>query len=134
MKNMSMILSSAFVLVTVSIAMAEWGLEWRTMDGGGAMRSTSMHFEVSGSIGQFDAGRSEGQTLSLTGGFWFEHSPGDCVLDGAVTLYDTAIFEECAEGPNSPNVPSSCTCMDFDGDGDVDLRDVAEFQSEFAGP
>ncbi len=122
------------LLAVCSITLAEWDLEWRTVDGGGVMRSTSGSFELSGTIGQPDAGWSEGQTLSLTGGFWFEHAPGDCGLDGAVNIQDAAGFEGCADGPNSPDVPSSCTCLDFDGDGDVDLRDAAAFQSSFTVP
>jgi hypothetical protein len=98
------------------------------------MRSISSSFELSGTIGQLDAGRSDGSTFGLTGGFWFEHAPGDCMLDGAVTLFDAARFDTCAVGPEVSSPDESCVCMDFDGDGDVDLRDAADFQTFFAGP
>lgn len=124
----------SFLLAACSISLAEWNLEWRTIDGGGAMRSTSGSFELSGTIGQSDAGRSDGPTLSLTGGFWFEHTLGDCVLDGSVTLLDAASYADCAAGPDSLDVSSPCACMDFDGDGDVDLGDAAELQIVFSAP
>lgn len=120
--------------IICSVALAEWNLDWRTVDGGGAMRSTSASYELSGTIGQLDAGYSEGQSISLTGGFWFENAPGDCILDGAITLFDLTAFDECAAGPESPDVVPDCACMDFDGDGDVDLRDAAALQSAFSTP
>ena len=119
------------LVMVCSVALAEWDLEWHTIDGGGAMRSTSASYELSGTIGQQDAGYSEGQTISLTGGFWFEHAPGDCVLDAAITLHDVEGFRACAAGPESATESSECWCMDLDDDGDVDLRDAAEFQTMF---
>src|SRR5262245_59717196 len=53
---------------------AEFDLSWNTIDGGGG-QSTGSDFEVSGTIGQPDAGlvmtggAGEGK-YSLTGGFW----------------------------------------------------------------
>lgn len=117
-----------------SAASAEWELQWHTVDGGGAMWSTSSGYELSGTIGQPDAGQSYSASFSLSGGFWFEHAPGDCVLDGDVTLYDVTAFEQCSAGPESPEVDLDCTCMDFDGDGDVDLQDAAELQLMLSAP
>lgn len=130
----SAIAAMIMALATGSLALGEWELGWRTVDGGGAMRSTSSSFELSGTIGQPDAGRSDGPNFGLTGGFWFEHAPGDCVLTGAITLHDATAFESCAVGPEVSSPDESCRCMDFDGDGDVDLRDAAEFQTFFAAP
>lgn len=127
MKRFILRMGMTCLLGISSVALAEWELEWSTIDGGGAMRSTAGGYELSGTIGQFDAGESASASFSHTGGFWFEHSPGDCVLDGAVTLFDVAAFDQCSAGPESP-VDSECTCMDFDGDGDVDLQDASELQ------
>jgi hypothetical protein len=133
MTRLAAVIGISCLLGVFSAASAEWELEWRTVGGGGAMRSTG-GYELSGTIGQPDAGHSASASFNLSGGFWFEHAPGDCVLDGAVTLYDVAAFEQCSAGPESPEVDSACTCMDFDGDSDVDLRDAAELQLVFSAP
>jgi len=40
-------------------------------------------------------------------------------------------FSLCLVGPDEP-LPPVCGCADFDGDGDADLADFAEFQAVFA--
>jgi len=108
-------------------------LTWNTIDGGGVMRSTGGALELSGTIGQPDAGRMSGGALELTGGFWFELGPGDCNEDGVTGLSDYAAFEFCLSGPGIEAPDPSCACFDFDGDSAVDLRDFAEFQSNING-
>ena len=62
-----MILSLLFVGTVV----ADFDIDWYTIDGGGEMFSTGNSFELSGTIGQPDAGLTlTGGTFELTGGFW----------------------------------------------------------------
>ncbi len=103
---------------------AEFELSWYSMDAGGVMRSTGGAFELSGTIGQPDAGKMSGGDLQLNGGFWFELPPGDCDEDGVVNLVDHESFTQCLGGPDG-GVLSGCECFDADSSGEVDLRDFA---------
>lgn len=103
-----------------------------TIDGGGAMHSTGGGFELSGTIGQPDAGSVMiGDDFTLTGGFWFRLVPGDCNDDGGVNLFDCGDFEACMAGPSIGPGDAPCPCFDLDADNDVDLADFAEFQRGF---
>ena len=112
----------------------EYDLTWHTIDGGGAMFSASGDYELSGTIGQPDAGSTlTGDNFELTGGFWFVRSPGDCDADGGVTLFDYESFSACTTTPGTP-VSDTCVCSDLDLDGSVDLVDFGLFQAAFAEP
>jgi hypothetical protein len=104
-----------------------------TIDGGGVMRSTGGEFELSGTIGQPDAGTMSGGGFDLTGGFWFPLSLDDCNSDGWVDLIDYDDFDGCLSGPNGGLPLPECNCFDLDGDNDVDLSDVRQFQHAFNG-
>jgi hypothetical protein len=71
-------------------------LSWYTIDGGGAMWTSDRHFELSGTVGQPDAGviMAAGD-FEVTGGFW------------------------AVAGTGGESCPA-----DFDGDGDVDTADL----------
>lgn len=114
-------------------AHAAFEIPWFTVDGGGAMRSTGGNFELSGTIGQPDAGTMAGGPFTLTGGFWVTSIVDTCGSGGTVNLADADRLAGCSSGPDSPEVASSCNCVDFDGDGDVDLEDAAGFQLSFDG-
>lgn len=103
---------------------AEFELSWYSIDSGGALRSTGGEFELSGTIGQPDAGALAGGGFQLNGGFWFELPPGDCDEDGIVNLIDHEIFTQCFGGP-AAGVLSGCECFDLDRNGQVDLRDFS---------
>lgn len=47
-------------------------ISWYTVDSGGAMNLTEGTYTISGTIGQFDAGKQSGGTYTLNGGFWVE--------------------------------------------------------------
>ncbi len=104
-----------------------------TIDAGGTMISAGGPFELSGTIGQPDAGVLRGGEFALFGGFWFGQSPCDCNEDGGINLFDYGDFEACASGPDGGLVGPSCACFDLDGDKDVDLADYGEFQRRFGG-
>ena len=110
----------------------EFEITRSTIDGGGVMRSTGGEFELSGTIGQPDAGALSGGEFELTGGFWLALSPGDCNEDGGVTLLDHAAFEPCLAGPEGA-VAAGCECFDVNRSGTVDLLDFAVAQASFTG-
>jgi len=106
-----------------------------TIDGGGVMRSIGGDFELSGTIGQPDAGTmlSSDGVFELSGGFWFEEPPDDCNSDGWVDLIDYDDFDGCLSGPGGGLPFPNCDCFDLDSDNDVDLSDIRRFQQAFNG-
>lgn len=108
-------------------------LSWYSIDGGGVMFSTEGGYELSGTMGQPDAGVLANGGYELTGGFWFQQVPGDCVLDGGVNLLDHDRFVACMDGPGNGTVSPECTCLDLDRSGTVDLVDFALFARSFSG-
>ena len=92
---------AALTIATFAPAVADdFALDWWTIDGGGEMWTTGGDFELSGTIGQPDAGYMTGGDFELTGGFWAIVSAG---------------------GPTCPG--------DIDGDGDTDHSDLGELLS-----
>ena len=130
-------LSSLLVLSLTLLTMAQSGdgydLSRNTIDGGGVMNSTGGAFELSGTIGQPDAGVMTGDEFELTGGFWFGLSPPDCNDDGLVSLLDHETFAVCLLGPSGGITASPCSCFDVDGDENVTLSDYAQLQAGFTG-
>ena len=125
----------AFVGFTTLLAVGgppEYEISRSTVDGGGVMHSTGGDFQLSGSIGQPDAGVLTGGGFTLTGGFWFALMPTDCNEDGAVGLLDHATFESCLTGPGA-GVSAGCECFDVNRSGTVDMADFAEAQIAFTG-
>lgn len=116
-------------------------IRWYTIDGGGEMFSTGGNFELSGTIGQSDAGMTmSGGQFELAGGFWpgvvprdVVPVPGDLDFDGDVDIYDFEILNGCLTGPEVV-YPVNCDVADLDMDGNVDLEDFAMFQEFFDGP
>ena len=116
---------------------AEFELSWNTIDGGGAMSSSGGAFELSGTIGQPDAGHSAGGEFALSGGFWPSVAnstdvAGDCDGDGDADQLDFACYVDCVTGPDA-GVPTDCETFDLDADNDVDLIDWSLFQTAFTG-
>ncbi len=110
----------------------EFDLIRSTIDGGGAMNSAGEDFELSGTVGQSDAGvMMTGQDFELTGGFWFGQAPGDCNYDSAINLFDFDAFTDCMSAPRGGLIAPGCICFDIDLDTDVDLLDFGSFQAQF---
>jgi hypothetical protein len=113
-------------------AMREKDLCWNTVDGGGVMRSKGEEFELSGTIGQADAGFMAGGTHELSGGFWLEMTLGDCNEDGIISLLDHGRFAECLAGPVAEPPALECFCFDLAPDESINLSDFAFLQNTFA--
>ena len=103
----------------------DFTIDWFTIDGGGGF-CTGESFELTGTIGQFDAGQTiSGEQYSLTGGFWVRPNPtfvlGDLNGDGVLDLLDVAPFiQAITDGTLIPEA-------DINGDGFVNLLDVDPF-------
>jgi hypothetical protein len=121
------------VAMAASLIADDFEISRSTIDGGCTMFSAGGDFELSGTIGQPDAGVMEGDGFTLTGGFWFGEPPDDCNSDGWVDLLDYSDFDECLSGPDGGLPEPGCSCFDLDTDGDIDLHDAARFQAEFTG-
>ncbi len=104
-------------------------IPWHTIDGGGVMFTTGGDFELSGTIGQPDAGPDSagmsGGDFQIVGGFWPMTASscscyGDMNADGLKNASDIQKFVTCFINGGS------CTCAELDGSpglttGDVDL-------------
>jgi len=119
-------------LVLAAAALAQqFEITRSTIDGGGVMRSTGGTFELSGTIGQPDAGTMTGGNFELNGGFWFPLAVGDCDEDGGVDLLDHDQFDACLTGPAGAAPVGNCRCFDVNASGHVDLIDFAKIQTAF---
>jgi len=125
---MVLIIAAASVTAQLQIARS-------TIDGGGGLRTTSNggQFQLSGTIGQPDAGVMAGGSFELTGGYWFGIVPTDCDESGNVSLFDQSSFADCLSGPGN-GVLTGCQCFDAYPSGTVDLRDFSLLQVEYSGP
>ncbi len=125
------------MLTTTAVLVAAGPVEFEiyrsTIDGGGVMRSTGEQFELSGSIGQPDAGTMTGGGFELAGGLWFRLAPADRNDDGLVSLFDHETFTSCPLGPTGGIGAGPCPCFDVDRDGDITLNDCAQLQAGFTG-
>jgi len=77
-KRMKLALGAAFaILGTIGILADDFAIDWYSIDGGGEMWTTGGDYELSGTIGQPDAGVTmTGGDIELTGGFWVSFAPG----------------------------------------------------------
>ena len=121
-------LSIGLTLALVSnTSFGDYTIDWWTIDGGGEMWTTGGDFELSGTIGQSDAGvlMTVGD-YALSGGFWLsaaedEFCYGDLDGDNDVDLADLAQLLANYGTPSGAVYEDG----DLDADGDVDLADLA---------
>jgi hypothetical protein len=125
-KPIKLTLSVIALLAAATVAADDFTLDWWTIDGGGDMWTNGGEYELSGTIGQPDAGVAmTGGDFELVGGFWAgAEAPfcfGDLDSDGDVDLSDLA--ELLANYGTTEG--AAYEDGDLDGDGDVDLSDLA---------
>ena len=99
-------LLKAFILTTFIVAPFAWAdvfeIPWWTVDAGGVMRSEGGGFELSGTIGQPDAGHATAGSFELTGGFWAGVDAAPFVMHGvtAATSPCTGYIDPRLESTN----------------------------------
>jgi len=68
-----LVLSTAILGSVAAVAGSNLEIDWYSIDGGGMQQASGNQWQLSGSLGQFDASESNessGGGFSLTGGFW----------------------------------------------------------------
>jgi hypothetical protein len=124
---MRLALASSVLVGAASVTADDFSIDWWTVDGGGEMWTTGGDFELSGTVGQPDAGFAmTGGDFDLTGGFWAgageeEFCYGDLDGDNDIDLADLAQLL----GNYGMTSGAAYEDGDLDGDGDVDLADLA---------
>ena len=123
------------VILTLALAPAllaqDFDISWYTIDGGGEMFTSGGDFELSGTIGQPDAGAMTGGEFELVGGFWAigggdnpPCDPCDMNCDGDINAFDIEPFLDLLFGPGKPCAP--CT-GDANADGQINAFDIEPF-------
>jgi hypothetical protein len=132
-RRIASLLAALVLTVGLTAVAQEYEITRSTIDGGGVMRSAGGEFELSGTIGQPDAGTMTGGAFELNGGFWFPLAAGDCDEDGLVQLLDVDEFNACLNGPDGAPPDGDCRCFDVNRDSVVDLGDFHIVQSVYTG-
>ncbi len=140
--------AGALLAACGEFAAADFDLSWYTVDGGGAMFTSGGTFQLSGTIGQPDAGPATsgmaGGTFTLDGGFWqpsvlnpcADFLCGDANCDGSFDGADIDPFFLAISDPTAwiaafPNCSLLCT-VDVNHDGVVDGADIYPFFTALA--
>jgi hypothetical protein len=74
-----LVITGALLGVISVSALAGYTLDWWTVDGGGMTSSIGGSYSLGGTIGQPDAGTSNGGTYIQDGGFWGGAVPTETV-------------------------------------------------------
>jgi hypothetical protein len=116
-------------------ASAQFDISWYTIDGGGGSSSGGT-FQLSGTIGQHDAGVMSGGNFTLTGGFWSGAPEVACYADcdtstgvGVLDIFDFLCFQNSFVGGNA----YACDCDTSTGQLVCDIFDFLCFQNAFVG-
>ncbi len=123
-----------------SPARADFSTDWYTVDSGGVLWTAGGPFELSGTIGQPDAGVLGGGPFELIGGFWSAapaFPPGDLTCDGQINAFDIDPFVLALTDPAGyalayPDCDAGLA--DINGDGSVNVFDIDPFVELLAGP
>ncbi len=131
-KRLTKLSTLLLTIALASVARAQdFDLSWHTIDGGGEMFTSGGNFELSGTIGQPDAGAMIGGEFELVGGFWAiaggdspPCDPCDMNCDAEVNALDIEPFLDLLFGGGQPCAP--CT-GDANADGNIDALDIEPF-------
>ena len=120
------------LVVSVTASGQDFTIDWHTVDGGGEMFTSGGSFELSGTIGQPDAGEMTGGDFELVGGYWAISGgdsppcdPCDMNCDGTIDAGDIEDFIDILFNGATPCDPT-CT-GDTNGDGLIDAGDIEGF-------
>ena len=131
----------ALSCVTAAIA-DDFELDWFTTDAGGDMWTTGGELELSGTIGQPEAGAMSGGDFELAGGFWPgvpgepQFQVGDLNCDGNLDAFDIDPFVLALTDPDGYEQQyPDCDRMlaDCNGDGEIDAFDIDPFVELLTG-
>lgn len=86
------------LLAAVSVAAPLDPIVWSSVDGGGLFRTGGATYQLSGTVGQPDAGVHAGGGYTLRGGFW--HGGGAATLDAPPNAGAPIAFRFLAPAPN----------------------------------
>ena len=118
-------------LASAAASAQDFRIDWHTIDGGGEMFASGGDFELSGTIGQPDAGAMIGGEFELVGGFWAiaggdspPCDPCDMNCDGDVNAFDIEPFLDILF---AGLVPCDVCTGDVNGDGRIDAFDIEPF-------
>ena len=138
-RKTSIVASALGLLSAIAVHAQNYTIDWHTIDGGGHVFAAGGGYDLSGSIGQFDAGVAmTGGDYTLAGGFWpgaAAYAVGDLNCDGVVNLFDIDPFVLALISMQN-GVPEAyydvypdCDIMlaDTDADGTVTLFDIDPF-------
>ncbi len=107
-------------LIFVSAASADYSIDWHTIDGGGGTSGGGI-YQLTGAIGQPDAGYHYGDNYELLGGFWVG-GPGCFVDFGHFARFAQYWLETGTELPADLYV---------DENNIVDILDLREFVGQW---
>ncbi len=128
---------TAVLTCTWPASAQSFDISWYTIDGGGGMFTAGGEYELSGTIGQPDAGLPmTGGSFELSGGFWpgagvsQPCDPCDANCDGSIDAFDVEPFIAVLLGG-----PRCSGCAgDINGDGVIDAFDIEPFVNCLLGP
>ena len=112
------------LLTTVSFVYAEYSIQWYTIDGGGES-SAGGPYQVTGTIGQPDAGYHYAAPYELLGGFWVGGPLCIVNFEQFATLASYWLEISCDAGNNY------CAGADLDGVNGVNIDDLKLLAGEW---
>ncbi len=127
------------MLVGPAAVQAQYTIDWYTFDGGGALFSAAGAYQLSGTIGQPDAGLANHPTYVVYGGFWSFTTPSACLGDGncdGIINWRDIDFLIAAQNDNTsawaalfpaPGPSCSIQSLDTNIDGHINWRDIDPF-------
>lgn len=135
----SVMFAAIFAITVACPAFSQFDVKWNTTDAGGGS-SFGGPWEITGTIGQPDAGKTLNGITVLSGGFWSGVVHGvliaDMNCDGAVNNFDIDpfVFALTDAGAYQALYPN-CDILagDINGDGAVNNFDIDPFVNLLTG-